>query len=310
MTSLSCSIGNLSLSNPIIMASGTFAFGAPYAKLYPLSSLGGISTKGLTVEPRTGNRGTRLIETASGLMNSIGLENPGLALFLEHELDKMAEYDTAIILNLGGGSLEEYEQGASMVQSAQAARIAAGKRGIDMIELNISCPNVKQGGMQFGLHTEKAREAVSLVRQVTDIPLMIKLSPNAPDLVGMAAMCEEEGADAVSLVNTFLAMSVDLRKRRSSFQQTYAGLSGPAIKPIALRMVHQVCQGTTLPVVGMGGITSAKDILEFIMVGASAVQIGTGNFMNPRAGATLAEELADLMQKENITSLNEIRGAI
>lgn len=310
MTSLCCKVGTLNLRNPIIMASGTFAFGAPYAKLYPLDSLGGISTKGLTVEPRTGNRGTRLIETASGLMNSIGLENPGLSHFLQFELDRMCQYDTAIIVNLGGGSLEEYEKGASMLQEAAVTRAAEGKRGIDMVELNISCPNVKQGGMQFGLHTEKAREAVRIVRRITDLPLMIKLSPNAYDLTGMAAMCEEEGADAISLVNTFLAMSVDLKSRRSSFQQTYAGLSGPAIKPIALRMVHQVCRSTSLPVVGMGGITTAQDVLEFIMVGASAVQIGTGNFMNPRTGASLAGEVTQLMKKERIESLEEIRGVI
>lgn len=310
MSLLHCSVGGVHLRNPVIMASGTYGFGAPYAKLYPPARLGGISTKGLTVTPRGGNKGTRLVETPSGLMNSIGLENPGVAHFLNHELDMMCGFDTAIIVNLGGGSLEEYETGAAMIEEASRTRAAGSLRAPDMIELNISCPNVKEGGMQFGLHTETAREAVRIVRRATTLPLVVKLSPNAADLTGMAAMCEAEGADGISLVNTFLAMSIDIRARRSSFRQLYAGLSGPAIKPIALRMVHQVCKTVAIPVIGMGGISNASDILEFIMAGAEAIQIGTGNFSNPRCGGTIADELAELMAREGIESLGEVRGMI
>ncbi|OUS68310.1 dihydroorotate dehydrogenase B catalytic subunit [Paenibacillus sp. MY03] len=310
MSCLSSELAGVKLRNPILMASGTFGFATPVAKLYPLDKLGGVVTKGLTAKPRSGNKGTRLYETPSGLMNSVGLENPGIPRFLSSELDEMTRLDTNIIINLGGSSIQEYEEGAAMIEEACKQRKSDGKRSADLLELNISCPNVKEGGMLFGLTAGQAREVVRVVRRTTSLPLLVKLSPNAQDLVRIAEMCETEGADGVSLVNTFQAMAIDIHARKSVFRHGYAGLSGPAIKPIALRMVHQVTKAVTIPVVGMGGISSASDILEFIMAGAAAVQIGTYNFMNIMAGASLADELQTLMKQEGISSLQEVRGIV
>jgi dihydroorotate dehydrogenase (NAD+) catalytic subunit len=298
------------MHNPVIMASGTFGNGYGYAKLYPLDRIGGLVSKGLTLHPKSGNQGTRLHETPSGLMNSIGLENPGIAAFLSQELDQMTAYNTVIIINLGGGTLEDYVEGARLITEDQRIRKQAGRRCAEMIELNISCPNVKEGGMQFGIATEQAQTIVRAVRAATTMPLLVKLSPNAQDLVQMARMCEAEGADGLSLVNTFQAMAIDIKRRRSVFNQIYAGLSGPAIKPIALRMVHQVAHSVRIPVIGIGGISSAVDVLEFIMAGAAAVQIGTYNFMNLHAGGQLEDELTQLLVREGIDSLDEIRGII
>lgn len=310
MISLACELAGVRLSNPILMASGTFGFGKPFAALYPPGKLGGIVTKGLTLQPRSGNTGTRIFETASGLMNSIGLENPGIPAFLEREWEDMKHYDTAIIANLGGGSVREYAEGALLLSEAAREHRSSGGRAIDMIELNISCPNVKEGGLQYGVDTDSAREVVRAVRISTDLPLLVKLSPGARDLTEMARMCEAEGADGLSLINTVQAMAIDIRKKRSVFDGVYAGLSGPAIKPIALRMVHQVSHAVNIPVVGIGGIASAEDIIAFIMAGAAAIQIGTYNFMNLRAGASLEDELRELMTQEGIASLEEIRGIV
>lgn len=310
MISLACELAGVPLSNPILTASGTFGFGKPYAPLYPLDKLGGIVTKGLTLHPRAGNAGTRIYETPSGLMNSIGLENPGIPAFLDRELEVMTSYGPAVIVNLGGGTVGEYKEGAELLTDVCRGLRDAGKRAADLIELNISCPNVKEGGLQFGLETGQALEVVRAVRRATDLPLLVKLSPGARDLTEMARMCEAEGADGLSLVNTFQAMAIDIRKRRSVFDRVYAGLSGPAVKPIALRMVHQVARAVSVPVVGIGGISGAADVLEFIMAGAAAVQIGTYNFMNLRAGGTLANELLKLMAREGIRSLEEIRGIV
>lgn len=310
MSSIDCELAGVPLSNPILAASGTFGFGKPYADLYPLHKLGGIVTKGLTLTPRSGNSGTRLYETSSGIMNSVGLENPGIRAFLEHELAGITSYETAVIVNLGGGTVREYVEGAELLTEASQALRASKKRAVDMIELNISCPNIKEGGLAFGIENEQAREVVRAVRRATSLPLLVKLSPGAKDLREMARMCESEGADGLSLINTIQAMAIDIRERRSVFDRAYAGLSGPAIKPIALRMVHQVARSVSIPVVGIGGISSAEDILEFIMAGAMAVQIGTYNFINLRAGDTLAEELIQLMDTEGIHSLDEIRGII
>ncbi|MUG65197.1 dihydroorotate dehydrogenase [Paenibacillus campinasensis] len=310
MISLACELAGVRFANPIWAASGTFGFGRPYADLYPLRKLGAIVSKGLTVRPRTGNSGTRLYETPSGIMNSIGLENPGIRAFLERELPEMTTYGTAVIVNLGGGSIPEYVEGARLLDDYCQWLQASGQKAVDMLELNISCPNVKEGGLAFGLDTEQARKLVKEVRQATSLPLIIKLAPGARDLTEMARMCEYEGADGVSLINTIQAMAIDIRQRRSVFDRAYAGLSGPAIKPIALRMVHQVARAVSIPVVGVGGISSASDIVEFVMAGATAVQIGTYNMMNLRAGDTLAEQLIELMNEEGIMSLEEIRGII
>jgi len=310
MTSLRCNLASVTLRNPVIMASGTFGFGREYGELYDLSMLGGIASKGLTLHPRSGNIGCRVQETPSGIMNSVGLENPGIASFLENELDHMVASNTAVIANLGGANLEEYVKGAAQISEACQKRQRQGQQSVDLLELNISCPNVKEGGIQFGVDTEVARQIVREVRQVTRIPLMVKLSPNAQDIVAMASMCEQEGADAVSLVNTFSAMKIDIHKRRSAFHNTYAGLSGPAIKPIALRMVHQVSHAVSIPVVGMGGISAVEDIIEYIMAGAEAVQIGTYNFVNLHAGEELVTGLTAWMEKEKVKSLDEIRGIV
>lgn len=310
MIDLSCNIAGIHFKNPIVMASGTFGFGQEYGKLYDINALGGISGKGLTLHPKEGNAGIRVYETPSGMLNSVGLENPGVERFLQEECPVWEKLDLVRIANLGGNTIEDYVEGARLIHQDSLKRTASNKQAIDMIELNISCPNVKAGGMAYGIKTEVAREVVRKIRETTSLPLVIKLSPNAEDIVAMAVMCEEEGADGVSLVNTFSGMKIDIKKRRSVFDNTYAGLSGPAIKPIALRMVHQVSKAVKIPVMGMGGITSATDVIEFIMAGAEVIQVGTYNFMNLRAGSELIHDLEQWMHNEKISSLAEIRGII
>ncbi|MRZ81604.1 dihydroorotate dehydrogenase [Paeniclostridium sordellii] len=300
MTNLNVKFGNIEFKNPLIMASGTFGFGKEYAEIYDIEKLGGISSKGLTLEKRDGNKGIRVFETPSGMMNSVGLENPGVKGFIENELQFFKDIDTVRIANLGGGTLDDYIKGVELLND----------QPIDMIELNISCPNVKAGGMAFGIKNEVAREVVRAVRSKTKLPLIVKLSPNAEDIIGMAKVCEEEGADGISLVNTFKAMAIDINKKKPVFENVYAGLSGPAIKPIALRMVHEVCKAVNIPVMGMGGITTWKDAIEFIMAGATCIQVGTANFINPRIGVDIIEGIQNYMQEEGINSLDEIRGII
>ena len=297
---LSTTINGVLFKNPIIAASGTFGFGGEYNELYDVGCLGGISSKGLTLNPKDGNEGIRVFETPSGMMNSVGLQNPGVEAFIRDGIPAMRKFDTVLIANMGGSCLEDYVAGAEMLSRAD----------IDMLELNISCPNVKSGGMAFGLKADVAKEVVAAVRQVCSKPLMVKLSPNAENVVEMALACEEAGADSLSLVNTFQAMAIDIRTRKSVFQNLYAGLSGPAIKPIALRMVHSVCKAVHVPVVGIGGISTATDVLEFIMVGASAVQIGTVNFTNPTAGRDILADLEKLCEREGIENLESVRGVI
>jgi len=310
MIDTTCQIAGLTFKNPIVMASGTFGFGNEYRAFYELSRLGGISGKGLTLQPKPGNSGLRIYETPSGILNSVGLENPGIPAFLRDECPRWENLDLVRIVNLGGNTIQDYVEGARLLQEAAWERAQEQRTAFDMIELNISCPNVKAGGMAYGIQTETAREVVREIRAATSLPLVVKLSPNAENIIEMAEMCEEEGADGVSLVNTFSAMKIDIRKRRSVFENLYAGLSGPAIKPIALRMVHQVSRAVSIPVMGMGGISSAEDILEFIMAGAETIQVGTYNFVNPRAGVQLIEDLERLMREEGISSLDEIRGIL
>lgn len=295
---LSVEIAGVPFKNPIIAASGTFGFGEEYHELYDVGCLGGISSKGLTLHPKDGNEGIRVWETASGMMNSVGLQNPGVEAFIDHGIAQMRRFGNVLIANMGGHSMEDYITGATMLSNAD----------IDMLELNISCPNVKSGGMAFGIKAEVAREVVTAVRKVCHKPLIVKLSPNAENIVDMAIACEEAGADALSLVNTFQAMAIDIHKRKPVFNNVYAGLSGAAIKPIALRMVHSVCKKVHVPVIGIGGIYTAEDILEFVMAGAAAVQIGTVNFNSPMAGRDILNNLSQLCQKEGIADINEIRG--
>ena len=296
---LSVNIAGLRLQNPVIAASGTFGYGREYAQIIDVSRLGGICTKGLTLNPRPGNSGIRVWETSAGLLNSIGLENPGIPAFIEKELPFLRELGPAVIANLSGSTVEEYTEGARLLDASS----------VDMVELNISCPNVKAGGMAFGLDPEMAALVVSQVRQaLRNKPLMVKLSPNAADLSSVANACVNAGADALSLVNTFKAMAIDIRKRRPVFDNVTAGLSGPAIKPIALRMVWELCEGlkSRVPVVGLGGIACADDALEFLMAGAVAVQVGSSTFPNPQAMIEIIEGIETHMRNNRITALGDI----
>ena len=300
MANMNVKFKDLNFKNPVIMASGTFGFGREYNEIYDIEKLGGISSKGLTLNQKDGNNGMRVFETPSGMMNSVGLENPGVQGFIDKELSFFSDLDLVRIVNLGGGTLDDYIKGAELLRG----------KDIDVIELNISCPNVKAGGMAFGIKNEVAREVVREVRKVVDKPLVIKLSPNAEDIVGMSRVCEEEGADGVSLVNTFKALAIDINKRKPVFDNVYAGLSGPAIKPIALRMVNEVSKNIEIPVWGMGGITNANDAIEFIMAGSSCIQVGTANFVNPRIGLEIIDGIEKFMKQEGIKTLDEIRGII
>ncbi|MFP3042233.1 dihydroorotate dehydrogenase [Treponema primitia] len=303
--SLALDFAGVLLKNPLVLASGTCGFGREFSEIFELRRLGGICSKGLTLGAKTGNSGIRIWETSAGVMNSVGLENPGVPAFIEKELPFMQTLGPeaggpALIVNLGGHSIDDYLAGAELLNSA----------GFDILELNISCPNVKAGGMAFGVKTEVARGVVRAVRSICKHRLMVKLSPNAEDIVALALACEEEGADAVSLVNTFLAMAIDIQKRRPVFENTYAGLSGPAIKPIALRMVHQLAGVLNIPVMGAGGITSWQDAVEFIMAGAAAVQIGTANFINPGISLDILAGLETWMESQGIADIQEIRGSV
>ncbi|EDU39306.1 dihydroorotate dehydrogenase [Clostridium sporogenes] len=286
--------------NPIIAASGTFGFGEEYGEFYDVSKLGGISSKGLTLNSKEGNNGIRIYETSSGIMNSVGLQNPGVDKFIREELPKMKKIDTVTIANVGGGCIEDYIEVIEKLN----------KTDVDMIELNISCPNVKHGGMAFGIKSEIAYEVVKKVKEICQKPLIVKLSPNAEDIVDMAIKCEKAGANAISLVNTFKAMAIDIKRKTPVFENVTAGLSGPCIKPIALRMVYEVCKQVKIPVIGIGGICNYKDVIEFIMAGATAVQIGTANFMHPYSALDIIEELENYMKEEGIQTLEEIRGII
>lgn len=288
------------MKNPLIGASGTYGFGEEYAPYYDPDIIGGISSKGLTLNPRPGNTGIRVHETPSGIMNSIGLENPGVKHFIEEILPEMRKMDTLILANLGGHSVEDYLIAAEMLNDAD----------IDMIELNISCPNVASGGMAFGLHCQDAAAITAKVKEVSRHKILVKLSPNGDNPAELAKACEAAGADGISLVNTFQAMAVDVKNRRAVFDNVYAGLSGPGIFPIALRMVRDAARAVEIPVVGMGGIRSAEDVIAMIMVGARAVEIGTMNLVDPHIVPKLIADLETYMEEENIGSLDEIRGII
>lgn len=297
---LKTNICGIEFKNPVIAASGTFGFGEEYSAFYDVGRLGGICTKGLTINKKEGNKGIRLHETRAGLINSIGLQNPGIDYFIENELPKMKKMNTVIIANLGGGSIEEYVEGVKKLNASE----------VDMIELNISCPNVKYGGMAFGIKSETAFEVVSKVKEHCQKPLIVKLSPNAENIVDMAVRCCEAGADALSLINTFKAMAIDIYKRKLVFDNIFAGLSGPCIKPIALRMVYEVCSNVDVPVIGIGGISSYEDAIEFIMAGAAAVQVGTANFINPMVCIEIIDGIKKFMEDEGIKNIEEIRGIV
>lgn len=300
---LETTVAGVKFDNPVIAASGTFGYGSEYASIFDVNVLGGICSKGLTLEGKPGNEGQRLVETKGGLINSIGLENPGIQHFIDNELPSMLKLHPVAIANLSGSSLETYVKGAELLD----------KTDVPMIELNISCPNVKAGGMAFGLDPEAAKEVVSAVRKATKKPLMVKLSPNAPYLNDVAFAVIEAGADAISLVNTFQAISIDIEKGTPVFKNIRAGFSGPAVKPVALRMCYDLNLALknakkNIPVVGLGGISCWQDAVEFIMAGCSAVEVGTATFSNPFCMAEIISGLQSYMERKGFNSIEDFRG--
>ena len=294
---LSLVIGGVKFQNPVIAASGTFGYGREYDGLLNISGLGGICTKGLTLNPREGNSGVRIHETPSGMLNSIGLENPGIEDFIDYELPRLRSLGPVVIANLSGSTNDEYVKGAQLLDASD----------VDMIELNISCPNVKAGGMAFGLSADAAALVTRQVRQAApNKPIMVKLTPNAPDLTAVAQSCVDAGADALSLVNTFKAMVIDIHNRRPVFEHITAGLSGPAIRPIALRMVWELYEKVKIPIVGMGGIASASDALEFLIAGAAAVQVGCVTFAHPPLMDEVIAGITSYMKEKNIAFLGQL----
>lgn len=290
----------VTLQNPVIAASGTFGFGAEYAAFTEVSRLGGMVGKGLTLRGAKGNPGIRVWETPAGTLNSIGLENPGVAHFVREECHKMRSLGPAVIANLGGHCEADYAEGARLLNDAD----------MDILELNISCPNIQGGGMAFGTEPSAAARITGLVKKITRFPLLVKLTPAAGDIAAVARAVEQAGADGVSLVNTFPGMAIDVEKRRVVFENVYAGLSGPAIRPLALRLVHQVCKVVRIPVVGLGGIASAEDALAFLMAGATAVEVGTATFGDPGAMLEIIGGLRDYCERHGLKSLAEIRGIL
>ena len=290
----------INLKNPIIMASGTFGFGREYAEIYDIEKLGGFVSKGLTLNPRNGNQGVRVWETSSGMMNSVGLENPGIQSFIENELPFMQSLNLAHIINISGTNLEDYLTACHKIS----------REKVDMIELNISCPNVQENNIPFGIKETTTRKVVKEVRKLAKVPLMVKLSPDAEDIIKIARICEEEVADAISLINTFKAFAININEKKKIFENTYAGLSGPCIKPIALRMVHEVAKQVKIPIMGIGGIVNYQDVLEFLMAGARSVQIGTANFINPKVGEIIIKDLENYLISNDISNISEIIGIV
>jgi dihydroorotate dehydrogenase (NAD+) catalytic subunit len=298
---LSVTVGALRLANPIIAASGTFGYGLEFAHLVDLNRLGGFVVKGLSAQPMDGAPAPRLCETAGGMLNAVGLQNVGVRAFVSEKLPKLRGYRAAIIANVFGHATEEYVEVIRVLEDAE---------GLAAYELNISCPNVKQGGAQFGTDPGLTAEVVSATRRAARRPLWVKLSPHVTDIAAIARAAEQAGADAFTVANTYPAMSVDFRTRRSRLGNLTGGLSGPAIKPITLRLVHEVCRAVNLPVIGLGGIEKPEDVLEYIVVGASAVQVGTASFVDPRATERLVAGLEKLCKANNICNLSSLQGTI
>lgn len=301
MANLQVKIDRLSLSNPVLTASGTFGYGIEFADLIDLNRLGGFIVKGTTLLPREGNDYPRMAETASGMLNCVGLQNKGVEYFCEHIYPQIAGYDTNVIVNVSGNTPDDYA--ACAVRIAELPRIPA-------IELNISCPNVKNGGMAFGVTCEGAASVVRAVRQAYDKTLIVKLSPNVTDIASIAQAVEAEGADSVSLINTLMGMSIDIERRRPRLSISTGGLSGPAVKPVALRMVWQVARAVKIPVIGLGGIMNATDAIEFLMAGATAIEIGTANFIDPTVSVKVIDGIERWLDEHGVTDVNDIIGAI
>lgn len=301
MAQLNVNIGRLALKNPVMTASGTFGYGTEFADFIDLDRLGGIIVKGTTLLPREGNDYPRMAETASGMLNCVGLQNKGVDYFCEQIYPEIKDYGTNMIVNVSGSTVEDY--------ALCAERIAALPK-IPAIELNISCPNVKNGGMAFGVTCAGAASVVKAVRKVYPKTLIVKLSPNVTDIAEIARAVEAEGADSVSLINTLMGMSIDIERRRSRLSIGTGGLSGPAVKPVALRMVWQVARAVKIPVVGLGGIMNATDALEFLMAGATAIEIGTANFIDPTVTVKVIEGMGEWLDRHGIADVKEIIGAL
>ncbi len=298
---LSVEFAGLRLKNPVMPASGTFGYGEEYSPYMDLNRLGAIVTKGLSLRPKAGNPTPRIAETNGGMLNAIGLQNVGMEVFVEQKLPFLKELQTPVLVNFFGNSLEEYGQAAQRL--AQIDEVAA-------VELNISCPNVKQGGIVFGTDPAAAAEVVSLVRRYIDKPLIVKLTPNVTDITVIARAVEEAGADAISCINTLTGLAVDVRRRRPRLANGTGGLSGPVLRPLAVRMVYQVVQAVSLPVIGVGGIMSAEDALEFLIAGAHAVQVGTANFVDPAAMIKIVDGLQQFCLDEGVASIRELIGTL
>ena len=290
----------IEMKNPVTVASGTFGYGREFSNFFDLSKLGGIITKGTSLKPKSGNKPPRVCETASGMLNSIGLQNPGVEYFAENDLPFLKQYDTAIIVNACGSTIDEYVELCKILNTLD----------IDGVELNLSCPNVKAGCMAFGNTYDGVKEVTSQVRNVLDKPLIVKLTPNVTNIAEIAKAVEDAGADGVSLINTLLGMKIDINKRKPVLANNTGGLSGPAIKPVAVRMVYQVAQAVKIPILGMGGIVNGEDAIEFMLAGASAISIGAGNFISPTTSIDTIKQIEEYMKKNNIEDINEIVGKV
>src|SRR5712691_11480549 len=298
---LSVRIGSLTLKNPLVAASGCFGYGVEYADIVDLSTLGAVVSKGLFLEEREGHAAPRIVETPSGMLNAIGLQGIGVRRFVDEKLPELRARTATTIVNVCGTTLDEY---------VEVSRILADHEGVAAIELNISCPNIKEGGIQFGCSLDGTFDVVAAVRKVTRVPIIPKLTPNVTDVAAIARAAEEAGADAVSLVNTFLAMVIDVETRRPKISNIVGGLSGPAIRPIAVRMVYECRQAVKIPIIGMGGIADARDVLEFVIAGADAVQVGTANFVNPFIWPKLIEGMASYMERHNVARISDLVGTL
>lgn len=301
MVQLNTKIGSLELKNPVMTASGTFGYGTEYADFMDISRLGAIIVKGTTLNPRQGNPYPRMAETPSGMLNAVGLQNKGVDYFVDHIYPEVRKIGTAIIVNVSGSCIDDYVQTATIINTLD---------DIPAIELNISCPNVKQGGMAFGVNPDSAAQVVAAVRKAYDKTLIVKLSPNVTDITEIARAVEGAGADSVSLINTMLGMAIDAEKRKPILSTVTGGMSGPAVKPVALRMVWQTAKAVKIPVIGLGGICSATDAIEFLLAGASAVQIGTANFIDPSISEKVIDGIEEYLNRHGFTSVQDIIGAL
>lgn len=290
----------IEMKNPVTVASGTFGYGREFEEFFDLGKLGAVITKGTSLKPKSGNKPSRVCETASGMLNSIGLQNPGVEYFAQNDLPYLKKFDTKVIVNACGSSIDEYVELCKILNTLD----------IDGVELNLSCPNVKKGCMAFGNTYEGVKTVTSEVRKVLDKPLTVKLTPNVTDIAGIAKGVEDGGADAVSLINTLLGMKIDIYKKRPVLANNTGGLSGPAIKPVAVRMVYQVSQAVNIPIMGLGGIVSGEDAIEFMLAGAKAISIGAGNFIDPYTSIKTIEGIEEYMKKCNIENITDIVGKV